>query len=285
MTHEAMKILRTLILIFLIPFTIVGQDFMTIGDVFDFEIGNEFQIEGRGQSQPPNADRIKIIDKYYSADSNTVFYVRFHDSYYVFIENYEAHYVFWTETDTVSYTNLDTCITHSNYWISYDTSMISYDTINSNATVYCDSLLNGFYYEINPFEPSYYSNIYGKGLGMTRNYYNNPAENMMFDNILFYYKKNGVSCGIPDSITVSLSEKKDVNVFKIYPIPARDFLNIENKTGTEIESIFITNINGQVLEQFDASITHLNVSRLPSGIYILKIASKKGEFKRKIIKL
>lgn len=74
-----------------------------------------------------------------------------------------------------------------------------------------------------------------------------------------------------------------MNVFKIYPIPAREFLNIENKTGTEIQSIFITNINGQVLEQFDASITHLNVSRLPTGIYILKITSKKGEFKRKII--
>lgn len=278
-----MKKLHSIILIILLPLTIAAQDLMTIGDIFNFEIGDEFQIEGRGLNQPPNADRINIIDKYYSVDSNTVFYVRFHDSYYVYVENYEAHYVFWTETDTISYTNLDTCITHSSFWVSYDTSMINYDTINSNSVNYCDSLINGYSYEINSFEPVYYSNVYGKGLGRLKNYYNNPAEYSMFDNVLFYYKKNGVSCGIPDSTTVSIPENNLVNYFNIYPIPVSDFLRIENKMNIEIESIFITNLNGQILKQFDSSKTHLNVSGLTSGIYILKILSKNGELTKKII--
>lgn len=278
-----MRKLNSTILILLLPFVIYAQNFMTIGEVFDFEIGDEFQIEGRGENQPPNADRINIIAKYYSVDSNTVFYVRFHDSYYVYIENYEAHYHFWTETDTVSYTNLDTCITHSNFWVSYDTSMINYDTINSNSVDYCDSLLNGFLYEINSFEPVYYSDVYGKGLGRVKDYYDNPAEYTMFDNVLFYYKKNGVDCGIPDSTTVSVPENNLTNSFNIFPIPTSDFLRIENKKNLEIESIIITNINGQIIKQFDSSINQLNVSDLTSGIYFLKIISEKGELIKKII--
>lgn len=256
---------------------------MTIGEVFDFEIGDEFQIEGRGLDQPPNADRIYIIDKYYSLDSNTVFYVRFHDSYYVYIENYEAHYHFWTETDTVSYSNFDTCITQINNWTSYDTSMNYYDTIIEFGENYCDSLLNGYEYSVNSFEPVYYSNVYGKGLGMVRNYYNNPAEYSMFDNVLFYYKKNGLSCGIPDLTTVSIPENNLVDYFNIFPIPARDILRIENIKNIEIESIFVTNINGQIIKQFDARNTQLDISDISSGLYFLKISYENGVLTEKII--
>jgi hypothetical protein len=256
---------------------------MTIGEIFDFEIGDEFQITGEGINQPPNADRIVIIDKYYSTDNDTVFYVRFHDSYYVYIENYETHYHFWTETDTVSYTNLDTCITHSSYWVSYDTNMVSYDTINYNASEYCDSLLNGYYYAVNSFEPVYTSNIYGKGLGIIRNYYNYPSEFYMYDNILFYYKKNGISCGTPDSTTASVPNFYLTKKFKVFPVPANDFLKIKNINNIEIKSISLINTTGQVIKRFGSAKTQLDVSEISSGIYFLKISYKDGAVIEKVI--
>jgi hypothetical protein len=47
------KSLLTL-LIFGLCFSIHGQELMTIGDVFNFEIGDEFQIEGAADNEPPN---------------------------------------------------------------------------------------------------------------------------------------------------------------------------------------------------------------------------------------
>ncbi len=282
-----MRNLNLTILIILFPLIIFAQNFMTIGEIFDFEIGDEFQIEGRGEyhggAQPPNADRITIINKYYSLDSNTVFYVRFHDSYYVYIEGWdEEHYYFWTETDTISYTNLDSCITQTDYWKDYDTSMNYFDTIIEFSENYCNTLLNGFEISVNSFESIEYSAVYGKGLGLVEEYHNDAAEYSMYDNVLFYYKKNGVSCGIPDK-TVSISEKNLLNDFKIYPTPARDFLRIENKKKIKMESIYIINVNGQIVKQFNAKKSTFDISDISPGFYFLKIRYKNGELNKKII--
>jgi hypothetical protein len=275
--------LIVLVILTLIPCIISAQDFMTIGEVFDFEIGDEFQFEGRGLNEPPNADRITIIDKYYSADSSTIFYIRYHDSYYVYIENNVAHYHFWTETDTVYYSDLNTPINQSTYWVSSDTTMVNYILINTWAEEYCDSLTNGYFYTINIFEPVNYSKLYGKGLGLVRDYYNNPAEYTMFDNELFYYQKNGVGCGVPDTTTVSILEIKLSKNFNVFPNPTHDFLNIENKKNIEVGSIIITNTTGKKIKQFDSNVNKLNVSDLTSGIYFLRINSEKGVLTKKII--
>jgi len=88
---------------------------------------------------------------------------------------------------------------------------------------------------------------------------------------------------MPDTMTVSIPDANTIREIIIGPIPARDILRIKNIKNIEIESIFITNLNGQILKQFDSSITQLNISELASGIYILKILSEKGELSKKII--
>ncbi|HNX44975.1 MAG TPA: T9SS type A sorting domain-containing protein [Bacteroidales bacterium] len=278
-----MKTLKSIILMILIPFSVSAQDFMTVRDIFNFEIGDEFHIEGRGLNQPPNADRITITCKYYSPDSNTVYYVRDHDSYYVTIENYETHYHFWTKTDTVSYSNLELPVNQSEYWITYDTAMVIYDTINAIFGDYCQKLINGYYYAWNPFEPVYYSSLYGEGLGLVRSYYYEPAGSTMYDNVLFYYKKNGVCCGIPDTTTLSVPENHFLKGFNIYPIPAKSYLIIENKRNLEIQSITLFDLNGNIIRQFDLNSSHLDVPDLASGFYILKVSSKSGVLMKKIV--
>lgn len=59
------KSLLTLI-VFGLCLSLSGQELMTIGEVFNFEINDEFHSSSNLTGQPPNADRITIINKYYS---------------------------------------------------------------------------------------------------------------------------------------------------------------------------------------------------------------------------
>ncbi|NOX84942.1 MAG: T9SS type A sorting domain-containing protein [Chlorobi bacterium] len=279
-----MKKLLSVVFVFILSLTITAQDLMTIGKVFDFEIGDEFQTSGYADTQPPNADRITIINKYYSPDSNTVFYVRFHDSYYVYVENNESFYHFWTETDTVSYTDLDSCITYYKYWPSYDTSMIEYDTINFISEDYCDSLINGYYYVIGSFEPAYYSKSFGKGLGLVEDYYNNPAEFQGFYNKLFYYKKNGIGCGTPDTLVSSVSEMYRKNEIKIYPNPANKSFVIEYGSLKNPE-MKIYNTSGELLDSriLNKNNTFYDCSLLRPGIYFIWFSTGSERYCKKLI--
>lgn len=278
-----MKKLLLVILATMSLLTISSQNLMTIGEVFDFDIGDEYQISGNGYNQPPNADRITITNKYFSNNSDTVFYVRYHDSYYSYIEFYELFYVFWTETDTVFYMNLDSCISSYNYWTPYDPIMINYDTINFNSEDYCDSLICGFSYELNSFEPVYYSRLFGKGLGLVKDYYYAPAEFSEMDNVLFYYKKNGVACGSPDTLTVSISENSLMNSINIFPNPANTTIFITNSSSLRINEINLFNIQGQRILHKNAFSKNLDISQIEQGLYVLELISDELRIRKKLI--
>jgi len=67
--------------------------------------------------------------------------------------------------------------------------------------------------------------------------------------------------------------KEEAFNFKISPNPANDFLFIE--TQEEAFETKIVNIQGQILLQ-NINEKSINISELPSGIYFLKINSKKN---------
>lgn len=131
--------MKFLVLISLLSLVIINtycQELLTIGETFDFEIEDKFQYESFLPEQPPNADRITITGKYYSVNGDTVFYVQYHNSYFSTVIWYpEPHleYYFWTRTDTVFYTKLDSCISSYSGGAQYDTSMFLYDTLNSDS--------------------------------------------------------------------------------------------------------------------------------------------------------
>jgi hypothetical protein len=159
-----MKKLYSIFLVLAFSTSVAAQDLLTIGEVFDFSVGDKFQISGIGNGQPPNCDRITITGKYYSMDSDTLYYVRYHDSYNseMLMELPYITYHFWTKTDTVFYSGLDLNITHFRDWVAFDTSMYAYDTINAVSETYCDSILNGLHFEKNAFEPDKYIINIGK---------------------------------------------------------------------------------------------------------------------------
>jgi len=278
-----MKNLITIIIGVLFSTAILSQNLMTIGEVFDFEVGDKFQYTGNGLGQTTNADRITIIDKYYFADSNTVFYLRSHDSYHTYLEYYELIYVFWTDTTTVSYTNLESSISNVSDWTSYNPEMVIYDTVNFNSENYCDSLINGYSYQMYTFEPVYYEKHWAKGLGLVKDFYDAPSAYSMFDNVLFYYEKNGISCGTPD-ITVSIQENEQFNNFSINPNPADKFFKINN-TSEKPFRMEIYTINGEqiVSKLLEESNCVFNCESINPGMYIIRFSQESRSWMRKLL--
>ena len=80
-------LLTTLIFIFILKLSI-AQNLINVNEIFDFNIGDKFQYEVYiDEYTTPNADRYTIIDKYFSDNSDTVFYIRINDSYYTTFTN------------------------------------------------------------------------------------------------------------------------------------------------------------------------------------------------------
>ncbi|WP_312556543.1 T9SS type A sorting domain-containing protein [Empedobacter brevis] len=83
---------------------------------------------------------------------------------------------------------------------------------------------------------------------------------------------------LPD--TLGTTEATSKVEFDIYPNPATDFVNI--KTNGKLESSIIYNMSGQVvLKSVDKK---LNITKLPKGVYVLKIVIDDKETTTKIIK-
>lgn len=265
--------------------SVIAQELMTIGEVFNFEIGDQFQTEGTADHQPPNADRITITGKYFSLDNDTLFYIRFHDSYYsevIWGENPYLEYHFWTKTDTVFYSNLDSSLLH------LDSGFEQSQYIETSNEL-CDSLINGCAFEAGPdFENDNFVNEYGKGLGKTYAYfYSGEAQAIAWRNSLFYYKKGGFACGVPDTLTVGIEEiNNQESLITIFPNPSSSVINIKNETQFDKLQCAIVNSQGQVIlsQQLNGKEDILNINQIAKGIYFLQIKSGNHLTIRKFIK-
>ncbi|UUF13195.1 MULTISPECIES: T9SS type A sorting domain-containing protein [Flavobacterium] len=75
--------------------------------------------------------------------------------------------------------------------------------------------------------------------------------------------------------------------FNIYPNPVKDVLNISLQNNIEIKSISIYDVLGQLVVAIPniENVSNIDVSKLRSGNYILKVKSDKGNSSTKFIKL
>ena len=90
-----------------------------------------------------------------------------------------------------------------------------------------------------------------------------------------YEYKGTNNTGLPALINVDL--------IKIYPDPAIDYIKIETQQQVVIN---ISNIHGQLVKTLTASgnTTNVDVSALPSGVYIVEVKTKKGVVVEKFVK-
>lgn len=73
----------------------------------------------------------------------------------------------------------------------------------------------------------------------------------------------------------------DTKKLSIYPNPVKDFINI--KSAGKVNKVSVYNTEGQILLEVDS--TKINVSKIPSGMYLMKIDFAAGEVQtQKLIK-
>ena len=96
----------------------------------------------------------------------------------------------------------------------------------------------------------------------------------------FHYKSNsGVECGT--AFYVSVVENEDLE-FSIYPNPVRETLTV--KANGDWSSYSIIGLDGQIISQ-GTTISQIDVSGLPQGIYILQLNHEGGSTVQKLSKL
>lgn len=263
--------MKKLLLIFLLAnFISNGQSMFTIGEVYDFNINDEFQ--SRITTVPSNAARIKIIGKRFSANNDTVFYVRSYNNYSSVVSYVPSPHLVYTHNsgiDSVYYTNLDTLINAQFRNMANDSCNSSKDSIYSSSQ-FCTTVYEHTACVACCFEGQTYDQVYGKGLGLLSYDYNYPSNFYNTHTELFYYKKGPVSCGIPDSSHVlSVTENMQVKQKTLfYPNPAINMVHLTNISHPTTISLYDI-LGTLVMETKVTGNETLDVSKLAPGIYTL----------------
>jgi hypothetical protein len=279
---------RTFLTLFITGIFILvnGQTLMNVGEVFDFSIGDKFHIKKNPPGVPPAVDRITVTDKYFSVNSDTVFYVRYFDSYWTQVNWVPAphlEYHFWSKTDTLWFTNLDSTL------LSYDEGFSFNQYIIQNPNTLCNALINGCAYQYGPgFEDDFIKNEYGKGLGKTYSYfYSGQGNEIWFETSMFYYMKNGSECGNPDNTTLDIHENfVDETGIQIYPNPVISDIIIRNETNITCWQCSLYNSVGQLIMAFDfcGKQHKMNFSQLKKGLYFLNVINDNNKQTLKFLK-
>lgn len=273
-----MKNYLTLSLLFL---AIAGnsQTSLTVGEIFDFNVDDEFQtFNDYPQGRPPNAIRMKVIGKHFSATNDTVFYTRSFDNYYTVLNpNPSPHldYYFDTYIDSVFYTNLNDNVLNN----SPDTSC----NLIVDTTI-CGIPANGW--ECLGIE-EYVSEVFGKGLGVVRDVYvQNGSPSQSYDHKIFYFKKDTMECGTPDLTTSISLNRISLGIENIYPNPFTDNFRIRFADDKHSYRINIFDLRGtEIFETTVDYCDHVVIDKInKKGIYMIKIETGDKSYTTKIIK-
>lgn len=95
------------------------------------------------------------------------------------------------------------------------------------------------------------------------------------------YNKALTSCDIEkihQSTLLSTSEEESLNIendLKVYPNPAKDFVNVTLKN-SYIKNIELLTMNGTVLASLEFPNRLMDLSEFPAGVYILKVTDVRG---------
>ena len=281
----------------------LGLDKLTNADIYNYEIGDEFQIHETTyyHYSPPNQNsdrftRYFIIGKLITADS--VIYTA------------ESE-VFEKGSSTAS-----NDIVFLKYKLNEVVAQIPFEytdpevfpyTVNSlRFEDYCG--IKRWTYRVNPhqglrycsFENCWGSNdvpgpepneedIYTCGLGL---YYSIYAEGVIHpydpgyahSSELIFSQKNGVDCGY--EAFLGISEKPvATDSFLLYPVPAKDFITVETALANG-SWLSIYSIDGMEIskQQLSETKTQIDISQLKSGIYMVKLLTGNSVTIRKLLK-
>lgn len=259
----------------LLPFVIIllaylptsAQNVLTIGEVFDFSIGDIFHYKTNvTHDGPPSGKMIQITDKWFSANNDTVYYEWEETSFYTVFTSITNHTLEWhlypKETKTRGYFNLNAPITAFDSGFSVDT--IKFDTDSSGTAI------NYYSYCVGSFEPDCYFGYYGDGLGVMEQGYVIPSNQFITGERLVYYKKGAKQWGAPWDYPTGISAPIANQVIPMFPNPCTQYFTVSNNQTAQLTMF---NLVGVVVhtQQLPPGETSINVSTLPKGQYIAQV--------------
>jgi hypothetical protein len=272
------SLLRILLILTVFVYEVKSQTTLTIGQVYDYNVNDEFHYSTFGV--PPNATRFTIVEKQFSPLNDTVTYVRHFDNYSSQLISYPSphlEYFFSSYNDTLSITNLDSLISDQfNTWPINDTLGDWFNDTSYISSQWCEILI----YEYSVclgcnFEGHYYQGQYGQGVGLIKGIHQwaiwPPLD---YQYVLRYYKKGAVSCGTPDLTTVGIKEPlKKFADFLIYPNPVESTFTLQNKSPYDNFQCSLQNFLGQIIMtiNLNGETNKIDISHVERGIYQLVI--------------
>ncbi len=263
---------------------------LLVRDVFDFEIGDIFHYyindEMSYSYDQYKVSRHTILDKYYSENEDTLFYLINDEGYENRIVSWDNYpnccqvyqLKFYNRNQEIFYTFLDSSIyyhiskTYYNGWIMED----EYPPNDSifYFEEYCgkEKLLFRFAYKSFSLYEDF---IFGRNIGLVKHYSVTEecgGEGCNWDDLdlVYFSNANGV-CGTPFLRQVGVSGFP-VRSIRIYPNPAQDIINIRFKNSGH-SYVELYNLNMKLLlciESFETELS-LDLSNFSTGLYILKI--------------
>lgn len=264
--------------------SLFAQEFPTIGEVYDYEIGDVFHIVELHKIQGSSSEdywdsTIKVLEvtnKVYSVDYDTVCYQVFLMSKQFSIEN--PNPVFNDTYYDLYYTNLeqeflgDTLLQDFDYYNGreyIENRSISYNGYGPVTEIYHWVIGCGLAYDLDSEEGSGFMESYSKRL--------------------VYFRKGDEEWG-EELMLVGIVEDIESNNFVIYPNPVQNQLHISTEIiGQKPSLIDIYNSTGQMVKSLSVSSSHLNIDMTPfsKGFYYVNLVDENGIAlaKQKVLKI
>lgn len=80
------------------------------------------------------------------------------------------------------------------------------------------------------------------------------------------------------------TQYSDLNEVQLYPNPVIDKLHIKVAESIKLKSIAIYNLLGERIKVVDGKTNILDMSKMPSGIYIIRLQTPQGPLTKKVVK-
>lgn len=256
-----MKIILSLTILLLLVSNTFAQSPLTGRQVFDFDVGDEFQR--RFISSSLNSTTLEtVIGKYIPPSGDSVLYS--FSTLSVIEYQFSSPYIV-TDTIDVWYTDLDSAMLKTamtpltGSFIVYDTTLIQPSLNNRWITAYSEG---------SALESS--DTQWGEGLGMVDASYRNWSYHSGDCEFLQYYKKGNEVWG---SI-LSDTPEPTTNSVSIYPNPAQDHLKLDFNTDSPPGKVSyqVINLQGQeVMSDALPKDATIPIHHLAKGNYWLRI--------------
>jgi hypothetical protein len=245
------------------------QELLTYGEIYDYEPGDLFHYNAVYLSFTGDyfykITNIEILDKYFSLNLDTVYYVR--NFIHKDSSNEVPYWTYFFSYDTIAYTNLN-----GNPW--------EIDSVYSDPSMYNGRTINRNYYY---FELDTWTYLWVRGCGLAYHYSWSPWAANMSEYELVYYYKNGEEWGVPLLITGINENNERLSNINIFPNPASSFITIHIKEGLPIEEAIIYNHLGQKALVAKPVNNTVDVSKLTPGIYFIEVVTKEWRGRTKLV--